>query len=281
MEAMIQQVKNIVEKRGFNIKPPTVYTGNRPDLYTGAANLNVYTAANAWSPNNDGSYLQWSTNTAAYILYGADGVADWSVLPTNINASATGWIHGFHWDTVDNLIYVAASNASGDIYFGSINPTTGATVQIGATILATGLTTTSNEYQTGVCRVSNGSGNLFIIEGANILELTVTGTLVRAFTKGSNTGSYRTADGYYVHVSAISSIDGESYITMYTENTTLANINIPVGVGFATQSNCTFSQIGDYVTFREASGGVYGAKYFDKVDFDRFIRELYEAWQGV
>ncbi|MGD8305057.1 MAG: hypothetical protein PVF17_00250 [Ignavibacteria bacterium] len=266
-------------KTAILVNPPKAATDNfRPDLATATFHMEYLDIF--MSPDGDGSWLDISTVTNAYVKYGADGVADWSIAHTDINAAATQWIHGVMWDTVDDLIYVCAASSS-NLYFASIAPIAGTITNI-ATIAHT-LSLSSNVYYQGIQRAINGSGDFTIIMGTKAIDFDVTGsvTVAEAVRFGANYSGYVTEDGIGLSLAVADAETNSSSITGSLGIGGQVTFYIPPEFGIAVQVASGFSVIGNSLALRCNTGSSYGRRYFDRADFDRFMRDLAKSAYGA
>jgi len=257
---------------------------------------------------NEGEYLVYSVETAAIEHRDKAGALNWSVLPTALT-SMNKWLC-INWDTVDNKLYVLATNTGcTSLQFASIAPATGAVTLIGAAWTPTaGLVSTSGNIvdSYSMARIGGeGSGDMLVsisqIAGMASMQIPITGgsatEVLNIQVGGADPkmkAAYKVATDLYIGNIAIQ--DGElqytgstSYASIPNQSLNIVTPNVQVK-GLATDNK--FGVSGSYgatptrVTYvNEWGGGVIicspsiydvrtGATLYDKADFARWAKDI-------
>lgn len=229
-----------------------------------------------------GDYLNFASSSAI-TRYTKYGVLQWTLVSTDIHASATIFGSLIWYDTVDDALWITAYQSSGTLHhLAKVDLATKAITNIGS---FTGPLHHSNSITTSYThRSSMGSGNFkWRFQTTEYIISSTTGAIVTSSTKQLggvtilSSSHYETLDGTIVIGSQISlsSYSANSYfIIQYNGNQTYVKEISWLG---ELSTSCMFINWGNNVeiaTFYLVSGWFASPKYFDRTDFDRYLHDL-------
>lgn len=237
----------------------------------------------------------------------ATGATIATIAPAAVNAGASpSWSPCLHYDDVGRVLYVIATNTANQIQLAAINDTTGSVAKIGGltapTTIGNWLYYTTNVAYDGGYSFLNAAGALIFINNGVAHSLNVATGAINyqnsAYTLSDGTafnnlyyqGStkkaapYITADNSAAILLPSSGGSGSNAGGVSFAKGGILAPNIPIPDDLVSSSLYRILRTSAWVGFLNAqnsSGPYIGWRFYDPVDFDRYVHDLIFAIAGV